>query len=380
MELLFDFLLITGILLTFLISFILLKSKERDIPKRILTIAFVLFFVVFVNFYAQFHGLKILFFATLIFEDLVGVLIGPLIFAYVKSLFDSSSQFLKKVKPHFIFPAIYFLFSIAAMAFRLSDLEETAFIRYYFDFKYFSIGYSLIYFVWAFVLVNTYGTKIKENYSNIGDKDLTWIKKFLIGGGFIICVDLFTSVYEIFIEELTWDTGYLTVALLAIWVAYLGYNGILQSRILLPDFLLPDVLVPEISEAQKSAYNPEEMTQLEQTLSFLMNSEKPYLDEDLTLSTLSEHLEVPDKKLSALLNQFMNISFYDYINSFRVNDVKNMIESEEFDNLTLLGIAYECGFKSKTSFNRIFKKTTGSSPSAYKKQRKEVPLLPLERS
>lgn len=380
MALFFDFSLVTGIVLTFLISFLLLKSNDKGIPKRILTGVFVLFFVVFVNFYAQFHGLKILFFVTLIFEDLVGVLIGPLIFAYVKALFDVSPQFFKKIKPHFIFPIVYFLFSIAAIMFRLSVLEETTFIKCYFDFKYFLVGYSLIYFVWAYRLVNLYGTKIKENYSNIGDKDLTWIKKFLIGGGFIISVDLFTSIYEVFVQELSWDTGYLTVALMAIWVAYLGYNGILQSRILLPDFLLPDITVPELSDSQKFVYDYEEMARLEQMLSHLMTAEKPYLNEDLTLTGLAEFLNVPDKKLSALLNQFMNVSFYDYVNSFRVNDVKSMMESREFDNLTLLGIAYECGFKSKTSFYRIFKKTTGLSPSAYKKQRKGVPLLPLERS
>ena len=305
---------------------------------------------------------------TLIFEDLAGVLIGPLIYTYVKSLFEPSPGFFKKASPHFIFPALHFLSSIALILFRLSDFEEAVFIQYYFQFKYFLIAYSLFYFMWVYRFVNRYGSKIKQNYSSINDKDLTWVKKFLIGGSLIIGVDLFTSFYEIFVQELSWDTGYITVALMAIWIAYLGYNGISQARILLPDFLLPDLSVNNKSEPQKSVYNIEEMAQLEKRLSDLIQTKKPYLNEDLTLSGLAEFLQVTDKKLSALLNQFMDVSFYDYINSFRVEDVKGMIRSGEIEQYTLLGIAYECGFKSKTSFNRTFKKTTGLSPSAYKKQ------------
>jgi AraC-like DNA-binding protein len=90
------------------------------------------------------------------------------------------------------------------------------------------------------------------------------------------------------------------------------------------------------------------------------------------LNKLAKHIPTTDKKLSLLLNQYMNTTFYDFVNAYRVQSVKEKLASVDFDNLTLLGIAYESGFKSKTSFNRIFKKETGFSPSEYKKSLKNL--------
>jgi len=98
-----------------------------------------------------------------------------------------------------------------------------------------------------------------------------------------------------------------------------------------------------------------------------LNYEKAYLDENLTLSKLAELIPTTDKKLSTFLNQHLNITFYDMINAYRVESVKEKLLSNNYNNLTLLGIAYESGFNSKSSFNRIFKKETGLSPSEYKK-------------
>ena len=95
---------------------------------------------------------------------------------------------------------------------------------------------------------------------------------------------------------------------------------------------------------------------------------KPFLDENVSLKSLAELLAVSDKKLSAILNQHMEISFYDYINGYKVEDVIMKMKEPSYNKYTLLAIAFESGFNSKTSFNRIFKKVTGLSPSAYKKQ------------
>ncbi|CAN0600528.1 unnamed protein product, partial [Ectocarpus sp. 12 AP-2014] len=154
----------------------------------------------------------------------------------------------------------------------------------------------------------------------------------------------------------------------------LGYYGVSQSTILLPDFLLEhedSVRDQETSgvtnKAVKYNYDSAEMKQLQDKLNVLMREQKPFLDEDLTLSTLSGMLQVPDKKLSTLLNQNMATSFYDHINGSRVDEFKKRLAMPASHTFTLLAIAYDCGFKSKSSFNRIFKNTTGLSPSEYQK-------------
>jgi transcriptional regulator GlxA family with amidase domain len=110
------------------------------------------------------------------------------------------------------------------------------------------------------------------------------------------------------------------------------------------------------------------MLNLTLKLERIIDVEKPYLREDLTLKDLAELLQITDKKMSALLNRYLNTSFYDYINGLRVVEVKKRIQDPAFEKYTLLAIALECGFNSKASFNRIFKKMTVVSPSEYKKR------------
>jgi len=98
-----------------------------------------------------------------------------------------------------------------------------------------------------------------------------------------------------------------------------------------------------------------------------MEEEQPYLDESLTLSDLASKIDLTDKRLSELLNKHLDTNFYDFVNGYRVEAFKQMVVDGSYAHLTLLALAYESGFKSKTSFNRVFKQRTGMSPSEYKK-------------
>jgi len=114
--------------------------------------------------------------------------------------------------------------------------------------------------------------------------------------------------------------------------------------------------------------NAEEAEALTESLEKIMGSARPYLNEDLTLIQLAEHLPSSQKKLSVLLNTYLNTNFYDYINKYRVAAFKILLEDSNYREYSTLGIANECGFKSKSSFYRAFKKETGLSPGEYKKQ------------
>ena len=101
-----------------------------------------------------------------------------------------------------------------------------------------------------------------------------------------------------------------------------------------------------------------------------MQEQKPYLDEELTLSKLASYLNTTDKKLSKLLNQHINTTFYNFVNTFRLKEFKRRVQDDSFKNITIEGIANDCGFKSKASFYKLFNKETGLSPSEYKKSLK----------
>jgi len=92
-----------------------------------------------------------------------------------------------------------------------------------------------------------------------------------------------------------------------------------------------------------------------------------YKDDDLTLYKLAAMLKVSSNHLSQVINSIEGCSFFDFINFHRIEAVKKIIALDEKKHLTILGIAYECGFNSKAAFHRAFKKFTCVTPTEYKK-------------
>jgi AraC-like DNA-binding protein len=93
--------------------------------------------------------------------------------------------------------------------------------------------------------------------------------------------------------------------------------------------------------------------------------EKPYLDRELTIYDLAEQLKIPRHFLSEVINEHLGKNFYNLVNDYRVEEVKHRMEDPAYRNLTILAIAYDSGFNSKSSFNTIFKEKTGMTPSEY---------------
>ncbi|MBS1525759.1 MAG: ABC transporter permease [Bacteroidetes bacterium] len=105
-----------------------------------------------------------------------------------------------------------------------------------------------------------------------------------------------------------------------------------------------------------------------------MKVHKYYLDAELTLNSLAKKLGIPIHELSKIINTGMRKNFNDFVNEFRIQDVARKMKDPAYDRVTLLGIAYDCGFNSKTTFHRVFKQFTGKSPAEYKSElQKERP-------
>ena len=99
-----------------------------------------------------------------------------------------------------------------------------------------------------------------------------------------------------------------------------------------------------------------------------METARLYLNAELTLADLATHINLPARVVSANINSAVNKPFNSYVNTWRVDEVKRRLAGSDLEKFTLLGIAFESGFNSKTSFNRIFKEHTGLSPSEYLKK------------
>lgn len=100
----------------------------------------------------------------------------------------------------------------------------------------------------------------------------------------------------------------------------------------------------------------------------LMNTEKPHLDQELSLPKLAKMMGLTSHELSFLLNEGFEENFYKFVNHYRVEVSKELLTNPRFSHFNMLGVAFEAGFNSKTAFNTVFKKITGQTPSGFRKK------------
>lgn len=102
------------------------------------------------------------------------------------------------------------------------------------------------------------------------------------------------------------------------------------------------------------------------TLQRYMQTEKAYLNNELLIQDVAVKLDIPTHHISYIINSKLNQNFYDFVNQFRIKEVKRRLCDPAHGNITIVGMAFDCGFNSKATFNRLFKKYTGLTPSQYK--------------
>lgn len=151
------------------------------------------------------------------------------------------------------------------------------------------------------------------------------------------------------------------------WLAFvfsLIYSLILESNLLSRQSKPQSRTISETA-LKVPVISNEEAHKIEVELYKLMNEEQVFLQTDLNLYKLSERLSITDKKLSTFLNQHLNTNFTDYLNGFRIHCFTKKIESGKLQDLSIIGLANQCGFSSKPTFYRAFKKVKGCTPTEY---------------
>ncbi|MDX1463658.1 MAG: helix-turn-helix transcriptional regulator, partial [Marinirhabdus sp.] len=117
-------------------------------------------------------------------------------------------------------------------------------------------------------------------------------------------------------------------------------------------------------QPKPTEHNPTTL-QWRDTINALFEEKKLYTNPNLTLTDGANHLDTNRNVVSNAINSEFEMNFNDFVNSWRTHQVIRLLEEKEHHGSTLLGIAMDCGFNSKTTFNRAFKKHTGLSPKQY---------------
>ena len=102
-----------------------------------------------------------------------------------------------------------------------------------------------------------------------------------------------------------------------------------------------------------------------------MEEDKLYLNSDLTLNDLADFIKISPNYVSQVINEELNQNFFDFVNAYRVEEARKQLTDPAKNHLSVLGIAEESGFKAKSTFNKVFKELTDTTPSQYRKQQQK---------
>lgn len=305
---------------------------------------------------------------------------GPLVYLYSRAASDSSWRFQRRHLLHFAPVAVsialavpYYLMSgaeklalyermqLGALPTRVAIIDPFKFVS--------GISYSAA----TLVYLQGHRNRVRHSYSNIERVNLTWLLR-LAGAAAAIWV-LATSLKLGAVGPRVRD-GHVSLAI-AIVVYGIGYRGLKQSEIVAYEKVEEDdrpdsaaATLPETStrrQERSSTLSPREAERLERDLLSLMATKCPWKDPELTLADLAARLESTPHKVSELLNARLGQTFYDFVNGYRIEEVQRRIASGDNRTRTMLNLALDAGFASKSTFNQAFKSRTGQTPSAYKR-------------
>ena len=233
-----------------------------------------------------------------------------------------------------------------------------------------------VYLFLSFKLLFAHTKNITQFFSYRENITLAWLRNFLLFNVVIwVCGAFFytaTVQADVNIEQYL-DYFFVFSVL---FVFYLGTMGLLQQRIYSSDEALSkepspqeDINVANTPDGKykKSAVTEEMSSRILKRLTDTMQEEKPYLNNTLTLPELAEMVSTPPNYLSQVINEQLQMNFFDYVNSYRIETAKNLIINPLPHTLTILDIAMESAFNSKSAFYSAFKKQVGITPAAFKK-------------
>ena len=370
------FSLYSGISIVMFLVLLLSKSWKKEKSKKILA----LILVSFLLFFLSYLSLQVQIFKSFFIWPLgiiVNFLLGPLLYFYIQLIYQADLSLERKDYVHF-FPFVF-----ALITFWIPTLiglhTSTTFMDDYFPVLLAIplIGMlSLAYYIYlSFGLLKRYKSLVKNNYSSLSEVDLRWLMIWIKGIFIFFILDLASgglimlSRTYLIMENIIFINLFYLVGL--IW--YIGYYGINQTNVFLMENINATSTEKEeektITKANTSLLNdPKEIEDLKQKLQQAFEVDELYKEETITLREVAKRIDTTDKKLSELINTELQSNFYEYVNGFRVEAFKQRVQKGDAKDLTLLAIAYESGFNSKATFNRIFKQYTGLTPSQYKKE------------
>ena len=290
---------------------------------------------------------------------------GPLLYLYIRALTERNFTFTKKTLLHFVPAALVVLyltpFYFQSWEYKHASLPTT---NWYYLRSALVITQFLIYLVLTIVKLVGYSRRVKSQRTP-AERSILFQVRFLVAS--------FLGLWVVGLIRYSIDLRYPDPDHLkqTVWMLPLAVTGIFYALAYFglrkPEVLSGPEQVPREKKYERSTLTPERSQKYLRRLQDAMEIEKVYTDGNLTLQKLATKLSIPAQHLSQVVNEQLNQNILDFINTHRVEEAKRRLLDPARKHLSILAIAEEVGFNSKSSFNSVFKKHTNITPSEFRK-------------
>lgn len=304
------------------------------------------------------------------------LLIGPVIYFYTKSLLNSSFKLSKKDYIHFIPAILYLIYSLVIFITDKLVLDE---FYFYADERdkdldtWYQIAGLVSMFFYLSLSLRYYANYKKLVFDRVSFAEsilFRWIRNFMIAFlGILVLRILFFILNPNWGEFGSQFWHYISFSFVFYYISINGYSNAVKISTFNRS---SDQEVNVFEEPEESddliSSEDKNVEEWKEKILRLIHEDRIYENPRLTLSEVAKKLETTTKTISSAVNSGFQMNFNDFVNHYRIEAVKEKLEKGEHHTTTLLGIAYDCGFNSKATFNRAFKKSTSLSPKDFLKK------------
>ncbi|MGD1894497.1 MAG: helix-turn-helix domain-containing protein [Cyclobacteriaceae bacterium] len=301
------------------------------------------------------------------------MLTGPLFYFYVRSLIHPNFEFkwphLVHCIPFALVGGLRVAFIPESLSLNSEHLPERE-INPYISAMIFILSISFFsYWVATLLLLLKHRKNVLNYFSTkSGQRTLSWVLLIMLVALLSHIIFLSPSLVQVYfssLQTMSFWVHQFNIALLGYLLLVFGLTQpiIFESPTSAPVSEVDSSLARE--KYARSGLSDEQMQFYAQQVVVYLEEEKPYKNPEFSLTMMIEDLNITQQNLSQTINEVLEKNFYQLVNEYRVKEFKQLLQDSKAEQLTFLGLAYEAGFNSKSSFNRVFKEVTDQTPSQY---------------
>jgi AraC-like DNA-binding protein len=361
--------------LFFLAFFLLTSKKGKKQSNMLLGLFFLMVGISMLDMWLSIHGMYEYYLRIAFLDDGFILALGPIILLYTRTImykdFSLTGSSLYHFIPFIIVTGYFIIVSVITSSEEQKQMMD--------DVQNFNLPLvialvGVLFYVHSFVylLVSSselrkYRNQIYQEYSSTDKMNIDWLDFTIKSIGILIFLAIVHAIVPYGVSKSIAPVSALF---------FIGFIFYFSNRVILKGLVQPELFggisTKSVEKYTSSNLTIEERTNYQKKLSDHITLQKPFLEPDLTINQLAEIVDLPPKTLSQVINQSYQKSFFDFINTYRVEEAKELFDNTDDEKLTIQEVMYQSGFNSKSSFNTFFKKVTELTPSEYRNKNKLV--------